>query len=118
MNKAHFLWVDDEIDLLKPHIMDRAIGKKITDYLLKPVNPKQVLIAIKKIIDKRQLLAEAATDNYRDEFIQLNSEISDCRTAECWKNVYRRLVYWEIELERTANSMKEVVVSQKEEANI
>jgi DNA-binding response OmpR family regulator len=186
MSKAHFLWVDDEIDLLKPYvlfleekgysmvcanngrdavelcrtalfdiifldeqmpglsgletlsqlhasrpevpvvmitksedegIMNRAIGKKIADYLIKPVNPNQVLMTIKKILDKKELISAATTVNYRDEFAHLSQETERCRSAGDWMALYKKLVYWEMELGETQNTMKEMLAMQKGEAN-
>ena len=159
MKKAHILWADDEIDLLKPYIlfleekgyrvdsvnsgrdaiekcrklfydiifldehmpglsgletlseisafrptipvvmitksedegiMKKAIGKKIADYLIKPVNPNQILMTIKKIWKKTKLLAKY-TINYREEFSRLSNEINNCRTAEDWTELYKNL---------------------------
>ena len=186
MHKAHFLWVDDEIDLLRPYvlfleekgylmecannghdaiertreksfdmifldeqmpglsgletlnhlhdtapdvpvvmvtksedegIMECAIGRKIADYLIKPVNPNQVLITIKKIFDKKELISDAITDNYRQVFNQLSGEIESCCSAEEWMALYRKLVYWELELHPAENSMRDLLASQKMEAN-
>lgn len=186
MSKARFLWVDDEIDLLKPYVlfleekgyrmecanngrdaierartvpfdiifldehmpglsgletltelhasipdvpvvmvtksedegmMNRAIGKKIADYLIKPVNPNQVLLTIKKILDKKELISEATTVNYREVFDQLSVEIAGCRSADDWVDVYKKLVYWELELDPLQNPLQELLASQKAEAN-
>lgn len=187
MSKAHFLWVDDEIDLLKPHIlfleekgyvtvcatnghdaiemsrnskfdivfldehmpglsgletlvelkkdlpdlpvvmitksedegiMNKAIGRKISDYLIKPVNPNQVLLTIKKILDKRDLVNQALLNNYKEEYNNLNWEIANCKRASDWKRVFVKLVRWELELEQSNTVLKEMVENQKEEANI
>lgn len=186
MNKARFLWVDDEIDLLKPYIlfleekgylmecanngrdaiertketlfdiifldehmpglsgletlnglhdaapgipvvmvtksedegiMNRAIGKKIADYLIKPVRPSQVLLTIKKILDKKTLVSEATTLNYQQTFNQLSKEADQCRSAGDWAALYQKLVYWELELEQAEFPMKELHTLQKTEAN-
>jgi CheY-like chemotaxis protein len=186
MHKAQFLWVDDEIDLLKPYvlfleekgyrmecannghdaiektrqknfdmifldehmpglsgletlnhlhdtapnvpvvmvtksedegIMECAIGKKIADYLIKPVNPNQVLLTIKKILDKKELVSGAVTVTYRQEFSRLNEEIETCCSAEEWTSLYRKLIYWELELHPAENPMRELLASQKMEAN-
>lgn len=187
MNKAQFLWVDDEIDLLKPHIlfleekgystecatnghdaikkcnskiydlifldehmpgltgldtlaeikenspnvpvvmitksedegiMDRAIGKKIADYLIKPVNPTQILTTIKKILEKERLVSGTVSDTYRKEYNSLNNAIGSCLTADNWIALYRKLVYWEVELERYNYQIKELPEIQIAEANI
>lgn len=184
--KARFLWVDDEVDLLKPYvlfleekgyavecvnnghdaiaksrsvvydlifldehmpglsgletltalhsinqtvpvvmitksedegIMNQAIGKKITDYLIKPVNPHQILLTIKKILDKKEIITETASVNYREEFNRLSADIQNCASAEDWVALYKKLVYWEMELGAT-NTMKEILDTQKSEANL
>ena len=187
MSKAQFLWVDDEIDLLKPHIlflkekgynticatnghdaiemcrnskfdivfldehmpgfsgletlvelkkespnlpvvmitksedegiMNQAIGGKISDYLIKPVNPNQVLLTIKKLLEKRILVNETLLNNYKEEYSNLNSEIINSYSASDWKRVYTKLVRWELELEHSNAVLKEMVENQKEEANV
>ena len=187
MSKAHFLWVDDEIDLLKPHIlfleekgystmcatngydaiemcrttsydiifldehmaglsgletlveikkdspdvpivmitksedegiMNQAIGRKISDYLIKPVNPNQVLITIKKILENRRLVNETILNNYREEYNNLNREIANCCTTTEWKRLYMKLVRWEIDFEQSEATFGAMVEDQKEEANV
>ena len=186
MNKAHFLWVDDEIDLMKPYIlfleekgyrtdsaangndalnmcrekrydivfldeqmpgisglqvlsrlntaypelpvvmvtrsedegiMEQAIGRRITDYLIKPVNPNQVLLTVKKILDQKELVAERAAVSYREAFARIAEEMDRCSTAGDWMALYRKLVYWELELERTAHPLIEMLEQQKSVAN-
>ena len=186
MSKAHFLWVDDEIDLMKPYIlfleekgykadcvsngndalemcrrmrydilfldeqmpglsglevlarlnaiypdlpvvmvtrsedegiMDKAIGRKITDYLIKPVNPNQILLTIKKILDQKELIVDSITVSYREEFARLNEEMSNCLTANDWMKLYSELVHWELELNQTNHPLKELIDTQKKEAN-
>ncbi|RUT78065.1 bifunctional response regulator/alkaline phosphatase family protein [Ancylomarina longa] len=99
-------------------IMDEAIGKQISDYLIKPVNPKQILIAIKKNVDKKRLVSEKTTQAYQSRFGQLGMEINDCRDFEDWMKLYRKLVFWELELANIEDSgMDEVLRMQKTEAN-
>lgn len=99
-------------------IMDEAIGSKIADYLIKPVNPKQILLTIKKNIDHKQLITKKTTTAYQTEFAQLGMKIGDCRNFEDWKQIYKDLVYWELELERSNdNTMDEVLIMQKNDAN-
>ena len=100
------------------NIMDQAIGSKIADYLIKPVNPNQILLSIKKNIDNKRLISEKTTHSYQIEFNKLTSEISMANSFESWKKVYRSLVYWEIELgKNNDNTMDEVLKFQKNEAN-
>lgn len=186
-NKAHFLWVDDEIELLRPHvlfleekgystdcvnngrdaltmfskkrydivfldenmpgltgletlttmhqlnpqvpvvmitqnedegIMDLAIGKKIADYLLKPVNPNQILLSVKKLLDKGELLLQTVSNNYREVYSEIGEQIAKSNSVEEWKILYKMLVYWELELEKSGSPMYEMLEMQKVEANI
>ncbi len=186
MYKAHFLWVDDEIDLMKPYIlfleekgyrtdgasngtdalgmcqeqrydivfldeqmpgmsglqllarlnasfpdlpvvmvtrsedegiMEKAIGQRITDYLIKPVNPHQILLTVKKILDRKELVTDTATISYREAFTRISQEMARCETACDWLALYRQLVYWELELERTDHPLRESLEVQKREAN-
>lgn len=187
MSAAKILWVDDEIDLLKPHIlflrgrgyevdtcnngydavemvrstpyelvildemmpgmtgletlpklkdarpsvpvimvtkseeeniMDKAIGSKITDYIIKPVNPSQVLLSIKKNLHSRQLVTEQSTADYRAEFGRIGSQLSAADTFGDWSSIYRRLANWNIELSETSDSgIREVLTYQHDEAN-
>ncbi len=185
MEKVKILWVDDEVDMLKPHIlflekkgyevftatngqdaldlleestvdimfldenmpglsgldtlskipekftfpvvmitkseeesiMDEAIGSKIADYLIKPVNPMQILLTIKKQFEKSRLVNETTTYNYQKEFQKLGMDIAMAQDYEDWVNIYNRLVYWELELDNANSSLNEVLSIQKKEAN-
>lgn len=99
------------------NIMNQAIGNKIADYLIKPVNPNQILLSIKKNINKHQIISETTTDSYRSEFGRIGMQINDSLTYQDWVEVYKKLVYWELELENAGNQMDEVLKMQKEEAN-
>lgn len=100
------------------NIMDEAIGSKINDYLIKPVNPNQILLAIKKNIDKDRLITQKTTSAYQSEFSKLGMEINDSFNYEDWIEVYKKLTYWEIELASSQDStMDEVLRMQLNEAN-
>lgn len=188
MNNIHILWVDDEIDLLKPHIlflekknykvttctsgseaielvdednfdivfldenmpgltgletlneikekhsdvpvvmitkseeeyiMEEAIGNKIADYLIKPVNPNQILLSLKKNLDHSRLVSERTTINYQQEFRKIAMDLSMVNSYEEWIALYQKLIYWELQLEDIEDaSMVEILESQKVEANI
>jgi DNA-binding response OmpR family regulator len=188
MEKINILWADDEIDLLKPHIlfleskgyhvdtanngndaldliekkhfdivlldenmpgisgietlsrikatksdlpvvmitkseeesiMEEAIGSKISDYLIKPVNPNQILLAIKKNLENKKLISQKTTSNYQQEFRNIGMTLSDKLSFQEWCDVYRKLVYWELELQTTGDEgMAEVLKMQKQEANM
>jgi len=188
MDKIRILWADDEIDLLKPHIlflqdkgyevitstsgneavdiiskehvdivfldenmpgisgietltqiknkrsdipvvmitkseeenlMEDAIGSKIADYLIKPVNPNQILLSLKKILDNKRIVSEKTTTGYMQEFRTIGMTLSDRLSWTEWVEVYRKLVYWELELEKSNDSgMHEILTMQKREANV
>ena len=99
------------------NIMDQAIGQKIADYLIKPVNPSQILLALKKNIHKKQIVTEVTQTGYRKEFQDIAMRIMDCSTLDDWKDIYRRLVRWELELSSADSDMTEMLQMQKEEAN-
>ncbi|TVZ09876.1 response regulator receiver domain-containing protein [Cellulophaga sp. RHA_52] len=187
MNKITILWVDDEIDLLKPHIiflekknyqvitcqsgrealeeledtkvdivfldenmpgisgletlseikkthtslpvvmitkseeeliMEEAIGSKIADYLIKPVNPNQILLSLKKSLDHTRLISEKTTSNYQQEFRKIAMDLSMVNSYEEWVDLYKKLIHWELQLEEIEDSgMFEILESQKIEAN-
>lgn len=99
-------------------IMDQAIGSKIADYLIKPVNPNQILLTLKKNIHRKEIVTEVTQSGYQQEFMQISMQIADCDSIEDWKEIYRKLVRWEVELSSTDSQMTEMLNMQKEEANI
>ncbi|MCD4663897.1 MAG: PglZ domain-containing protein [Bacteroidales bacterium] len=187
MDNVNILWVDDEIDLLKPHIlfleqkgyevdtsnngaealdlvrskpydivfldeqmpglsgietleqmkaefpnlpivmitkseeetiMEEAIGSSISDYLIKPVNPKQILLSLKKNLENKKLVSEKTTSQYQQAFSRLGMKISGSLNHEEWIDVYKRIIRWELELEKSTDSgIKEILNMQKLEAN-
>ncbi|MBQ8948379.1 MAG: bifunctional response regulator/alkaline phosphatase family protein [Prevotella sp.] len=100
------------------NIMEQAIGQKIADYLIKPVNPNQILLALKKNIHRREIETEVTQSQYQQNFQQIAMQIMDCREWKDWTDVYRRLVHWELELSSTDSNMTEMLATQKEDANI
>ena len=80
------------------HIMDEALGGKISDYLIKPVNPNQILLAIKKHTDARRLQNERSTMTYQQQFREIGMELSNRLDHNEWIQLYRKLIYWELEL--------------------
>lgn len=99
-------------------IMNQAIGSKIADYLIKPVNPNQILLSLKKNIHQREIVSEVTQSSYQQEYQQLAMQIMDSRTWKDWMDIYRRLVKWELELSSTNSPMTEMLQMQKEEANL
>lgn len=100
------------------NIMDEAIGSKITDYLIKPVNPKQILLSLKKNVEQKRLVTQQTTSAYQMQFAQIGMRINDRLSFEEWKVIYRKLVHWELELSSSEDSaMDEVLAMQKNDAN-
>jgi len=100
------------------YIMEEAIGSKIADYLIKPVNPNQILLSLKKNLDHTRLVSEKTTSNYQQEFRKIAMDLSMVNTYEEWASLYQKLIYWEMELENIDDpAMFEILESQKSEAN-
>lgn len=100
------------------NLMDEAIGSQISDYLIKPVNPNQVWLSLKKIIDNKRLVAEKTTSSYQQQFRELFMALNDNPDHKGWMEIYKRLVYWELEMKKSDSpEMREVFQSQKNEAN-
>ncbi len=100
------------------NIMEQAIGQKIADYLIKPVNPNQILLTLKKNIHRREIETEVTQSRYQQQFQQIALQIMDCRTWKDWTAVYKQLVHWELQLSSTDSQMTEMLAMQKEEANL
>lgn len=99
-------------------IMEDAIGSKISDYLIKPVNPNQILLSIKKNLENKKLINEKTTSKYQAAFREIGMSLSDRLDINDWKDLYKQLVYWELELETGSDGvMEEVLTMQKSEAN-
>jgi CheY-like chemotaxis protein len=99
-------------------LMETAIGSEIADFLIKPVKPKQVLLAIKKILDQRRLVTEKTTTDYRQEFSRISNMISTASTYTDWAELYKKIVFWESELEKSTDTgMNEILKTQENEAN-
>lgn len=100
------------------HIMEEAIGSNISDYLIKPVNPNQILLAIKKNLDKKKLVSQTTNSNYQREFRELGMQLNSRLDKDEWREVYDQLVYWELRLQNIEDSgMQEILNMQKKEAN-
>ena len=99
-------------------IMEEAIGAKIADYLIKPLNPNQILLSVKKILDNKRIISEKTNQSYQRDFQQLSMGVMDAQDHFDWMEIYRKLVYWELELDETQDkSMVEVLNAQKVEAD-
>ena len=99
-------------------IMEEAIGSKISDYLIKPVNPNQILLSIKKNIDSQRLVGERTTINYQQEFRNIGMRLSESLNKQEWIEVFKKLTFWELEIEKSGEeSVREILSMQKQEAN-
>src|SRR6185369_8058261 len=100
------------------NLMNDAIGSQISDYLIKPVNPNQVLLSLKKILDNKRLVAEKTTSAYQQQFRNLFMALNSSPDYNEWMDIYKKLVYWELEMEKSNSpEMQEVFQTQKQEAN-
>ena len=100
------------------HIMNEALGGKISDYLIKPVNPNQILLSVKKHTEARRLVSEKLTFSYQQQFRDISMQLSDRLDANEWIELYKKLVYWDLELANTEDeNIHDIFRSQKAEAN-
>ncbi len=100
------------------HIMEEAIGAQITDYLIKPVNPNQILLTLKKIVDNERLVREKTTSDYQQQFRQILMQINSGLDYQEWVDIYRQIIYWELKLdESSTEEMADILSMQKSEAN-
>jgi len=100
------------------NVMEEAIGSEISDYLIKPVNPNQILLTLKKIIDNKRLVREKTTTDYQQEFRSILLEINSGPDIEGWVDVYKKIIQWELKLDQSSTSeMSEILAMQKTEAN-
>jgi CheY-like chemotaxis protein len=99
-------------------IMEEAIGSKIADYIIKPVNPNQLLLCLKKNLDHRKLVSQKTNANYQQEFRQLSMQLNSRLGVEDWKEVYKKLIYWDLEFKGVEDQgMSEILAAQRKEAN-
>ena len=99
-------------------IMEDAIGSKIADYLIKPVNPNQILLTLKKNLDNKRLIREKTSSGYQQEFRQIGMSLSDRLSLDEWIDLYKKLVFWELEIDSSKEEgMAEILTMQKTEAN-
>ncbi|WKK75185.2 PglZ domain-containing protein [Marivirga salinae] len=100
------------------YIMEEAIGSKIADYLIKPLNPNQILLSVKKILDNKRLVTEKTNQSYQQDFRNISMAFGDDMDHQEWAEMYKKLVYWDLEIDQTDDqSMSEVLSMQHVEAN-
>lgn len=98
-------------------VMDQAVGQQIADYLIKPVNPNQILLSIKKNLHAEALVNQQTSGDYRQEFLQLADELGRCDSFEEWQKLYSRLVNWELRLQESGSDMWPILQAQQQEAD-
>jgi DNA-binding response OmpR family regulator len=99
-------------------VMEDAIGSKISGYLIKPVNPNQIIHAIKHNLQNKQLVGEKTAQKYQEDFRELATQINMANSFDTWKEVYKKIIFWELEFENTdREQLKEILQQQKNEAN-
>jgi CheY-like chemotaxis protein len=99
-------------------IMEEAIGSQIADYLIKPVNPNQILLSLKKIIDNKRLVREKTSSDYQQDFRNILMEINSGLDIDGWVRVYKSIVNWELKIDASqSEGMREILAMQKQEAN-
>jgi len=99
-------------------IMEEAIGSKISDYLIKPVNPNQILLSIKKNIDTNRLIEEKITRDYQIDFRNISLSLSSKLDQKGWIAIYKQIVYWELEIEKSNDQgIEDILSMQKIEAD-
>lgn len=100
------------------HVMEEAIGNQIADYLIKPVNPNQILLTLKRLIDNKRLVREKTTSDYQQEFRQISMDINSGPDFKEWVKIYKKIINWELKLDRSQTTqMMEIISMQKSEAN-
>lgn len=100
------------------HIMDTAIGRQIADYLIKPINPNQVVLSLKKVLENKKLITETTSQAYRQEFLEIMNAIQSANSWQTWIDVYKKIVFWDIQMDSSEDkSMMDVLYTQKQEAN-
>ena len=99
-------------------IMEDAIGSDIADYLIKPVNPNQILLSLKRNLENKKLRGEKSTMSYQQEFRQISMDLNNNLNYDEWTDLYKKLVRWELELEKTSDEgIKQILADQKQEAD-
>ncbi len=100
------------------NVMEEALGGQITDYLIKPVNPNQILLTLKKIIDSKRLVQESTASDYQQEFRQILMDINSGLDFREWADIYKKIINWELKLDASnTTELGDILAMQKSEAN-
>lgn len=82
-------------------LMDEAIAGKIESFLIKPVNPTQIFMAIKQVLEKQEIQSKRITTTYLESFQSLDQNLSRAETVNDWWSIYSELVRWQLEFDQT-----------------
>lgn len=100
------------------NVMEEALGSQISDYLIKPVNPNQILLSLKRIVDNKRLVREKTSSDYQQEFRQIFMQINSGLNYQEWAEIYRKIISWEIKIDQSnSTEMADILAMQKQEAN-
>ena len=99
------------------NIMNQAIGSEIADYLIKPVNPMQILLSIKKNLHSVDLVEQKVTGDYRQQFMNISMQIDQASTIDDWYDIYNTLVRWDLTIASAGSNMDDLLLTQKNDAN-
>jgi CheY-like chemotaxis protein len=99
-------------------LMDEAIGGKIADYLTKPVNPSQILLVCKKILEAKRITGQYAAKDYLQDFNQISQSMLSNPGFGDWIDIYLKIVNWDLELDLHPDlGLRDTLIDQKKEAN-
>lgn len=98
-------------------IMEDAIGGKISDYLIKPVNPHQIILTVKRILDRHKIRNEKSAQSYLRSFNEITQMINEQPEWREWIDIYIRLTHWQMELKRSEEGLQHVLQDQFQMAN-
>ena len=99
-------------------LMEEAISARIDDFLTKPVNPSQVLLTCKKLLESRQITGQRFSRDYATEFSQISRRLLEPLEWHDWIDIYLRLTEWDIELDRHPElDFRQTLMDQRRECN-
>ncbi len=99
-------------------LMEEAIGARIVDYLTKPVNPSQILLVCKKILESKKIAGERISRDYSSEFSQIAARIMGPLTWKDWIEIHLRLCDYELDLDQHPDlGLQQTLFDQKRDCN-
>ena len=98
------------------NLMEEALGGKISDYLTKPVNPSQILLTCKRILERNRLQSEKASQDYLQAFREISMSLMNPLSHQEWIDLYLKLVHYDLSLDGD-EGVRQVLDDQYKEAN-